>query len=205
MKTSIIGRGQVGLALAPALAFAGHEVRFGVRDPSDAKHADSETPVYSTRDASAWGEVIIAAIRWDGVERFLAEAGDLAGKVLIDCINPLDFTGGLRRLIPANTSTASLIQARTQAAVVKTLNHVGASVTGHARNYAPKPLQFVAGEDGAAKQTAITLLESIGFDARDAGSLNHAADLEAMARLWIVQASLHGMAPDTSWALIAPD
>lgn len=116
MKISIIGRGQVGLALAPALANAGHEVRFGVRDPSDARHAHSETPVYSTRDASTWGEVIITAIRWDGVDSFLADAGDLAGKVLIDCINPLDFTGGLGRLIPANISTASLIQERTQAA-----------------------------------------------------------------------------------------
>ncbi|MGF3025004.1 NAD(P)-binding domain-containing protein [Methylobacterium aquaticum] len=55
MKVSLIGRGQVGLALAPALTNAGHQVRFGVRDPSDAKHGGSETPVYATRDASALG------------------------------------------------------------------------------------------------------------------------------------------------------
>lgn len=101
-----------------------------------------------------WGEVIIAAIRWDRVDSFLADAGDLAGKVLIDGINPDDFAGGLRRLISADTSTASLIQARTEAAVVKTLNHVGASVMGHASKYALRPLQFVAGDDPAAKQTA---------------------------------------------------
>lgn len=205
MKVAVIGRGRVGLALAPVLNSAGHEVRFGVRDPSDPKHADSQIPVLSTGDASAWAEVIIAAIMWEGVDGFLADAGDLAGKVLIDCINPYDFAGGLRRLIDAETSTASQIQALTRAAVVKTLNQVGSPVMADPRRYALKPLQFVAGDDPAAKEIAIDLLDSIGFDSRDCGGLEHAADLEAMARLWIAQSFVHGMAPDTSWALVRPD
>jgi 8-hydroxy-5-deazaflavin:NADPH oxidoreductase len=204
MKVAVIGRGQLGLALAPALESAGHQVRFGVRDTADRKHAGSETPVSATRDAARWAEIVIAAIRWEAVNDFLKEADDLAGKVLVDCINPLNFTGGLERLISADSSTATLIQPQTEAAVVKTLNHVGASVMGRAGDYSPPPLQFVAGDDARAKRIAMELLASIGFDARDGGGLDHAIDLEAMARLWIVQAALQSMAPDTGWALVGP-
>lgn len=134
----------------------------------------------------------------------LAVAGDLGGKILVYCINPYDFAGGLRRLIDADTSTATLLQARTAAKVVQTLNQVGAAVMAKPSAYAVKPLQFVAADDAAATATVMALLQSMGYDARDAGGLDHAADLEAMARVWIAQAFAHGMAPDTSWALVRP-
>lgn len=204
MKVAVIGRGRVGLALAPSLALAGHDVRFGVRNPADPKHAGSSIPVASTRDAAAWSDIVIAAINWDAADGFLAEVGDLGGRILVDCINPYDFAGGLRRLIDADTSTATLLQARTAAKVVKTLNQVGAAVMAKPSAYAVKPLQFVAADDAAAKATVMALLQSMGYDARDAGGLDHAADLEAMARVWISQAFAHGMAPDTSWALVRP-
>lgn len=204
MHIAIIGRGRVGSALAPVLAGAGHDVRFGVRDPTDPKHAGSAVPVESTRGACAAAELVIAAIGWDGVDALLAEAGDLSGKILIDCINPYDFAGGLKRLISAETSTGSLIQGRTAAAVVKTLNQVGSPVMANPRAYAVRPLQFVAADDAAAKQTVLALLDAIGFDARDAGGLAHAADLEAMARVWIAQAFTRQMPADTSWGLTRP-
>jgi len=205
MRIAVIGKGRVGTALAPNLAQAGHEVVYGVRDPADPKHAGGDdVPLKSTREAAQWAEVIVAAIMWDAVDGLLAECGDLTGKILIDCINPYDFIGGLKPLIDGNQSAAQLIAARTQATVVKTLNQVGAPVMARARDHAVPPLQFVASDDEAAKLTVISLLQDIGFDARDAGGLEYAADLEGMARLWIAQAFAHGMAPDTSWALIRP-
>lgn len=205
MKLAVIGRGRVGLALAPCLARAGHEVRFGVRNPADPKHAGGSIPVVSTREAAGWSDIVIAAINWDAAEGFLAEVGDLGGKILVDCINPYDFAGGLRRLISADTSTATILQARTAAKVVKTLNQVGSAVMAIPSAYAVRPLQFVAADDASAKSTVISLLQSMGYDARDAGGLDHAADLEAMARVWIAQAFVHRMQPDTSWALVRPN
>lgn len=204
MKVAVIGRGRVGLALAPCLARAGHEVRFGVRDPADPKHVGGPIPVASTREAAGWADIVIAAIMWEAVDGFLADVGDLDGKILVDCINPYDFAGGLRRLISGDTSTATLLQARTAAKVVKTLNQVGSPVMASPSAYAVKPLQFVAADDASAKSTVIMLLQSMDYDARDAGGLEHAADLEAMARVWIAQAFVHRMQPDTSWALVRP-
>jgi predicted dinucleotide-binding enzyme len=203
MKIAIIGRGSVGTALAPAFEQAGHDVVFGVRNPDDPKHDGSEQRVVSTSEAVAWGEVVIAAIMWSGVDELLASAGDMAGKILIDCINPYDFGDNLKRLISGDTSTASIIQSRTSAVVVKTLNQVGSPVMAATAAYDVRPLQFVAADDDAAKATVRQLLDDIGFDARDAGGLDSASDLEGMARLWIAQTFMHGMAPETSWALLA--
>ena len=65
----------------------------------------------------------------------------------------------------------------------------------------PKPLQFVASDDEEAKASVIKLAKDIGFDARDAGGIEYARELEGMARLWIAQAFGHGMPPTTTWLL----
>lgn len=202
MKIAIIGKGRVGTALAPTLMRTGNDVVFGVRDPNESRYANSETPVRSTGEAVAWAEIVIAAIMWEAVDDFLLQAGDMTNKILIDCINPYDFTDGLRRLISGDTSTASIIQSRTSAAVVKTLNQVGSPVMADPSAYGLKPLQFVAADNVAAKAMVVRLLSGIGFDARDAGDLSHAVDLESMARLWIAQTFVQGMAAETSWALV---
>ena len=203
MKIAVIGKGRVGMALAPAIIRAGHEVVIGVRNPDDPKNAGSDIRILDTADAVAWGEIIVAAIAWEGVDAFLMSAGDMAGKILIDCINPYDFVGGLRRLIDSDVSTATLIQARTRATVVKTLNQVGSPVMADPSAFAIRPLQFVASDDAEATARVLELLGELGFDGRDAGGLDHASDLEAMARIWIAQAFMHGMASETSWALVA--
>ena len=202
MKIAIIGKGRVGTALAPAFQQAGHTIVYGVRDTTDRRHEGGDSvPLRSTAEAIAWGEVIIAAIMWHGVDDLLESAGDMSGKILIDCINPYDFAGGLKPLIDGNRSTAELIQARTNAAVVKTLNQVGSDVMADLRAYPVRPLQFVAADDSDAKGTVMRLLVDIGFDARDAGGLEFAADLEGMARLWIAQAFMQGMDARTAWVL----
>lgn len=202
MKIAIIGKGRVGSALASVFRRADHEIVFGVRNSADPKYRGADVRVMGTSEAVAWGEVVVAAIMWEGVDIFLAEAGDMSGKILIDCINPYDFAGGLRRLIDADTSTASIIQSKTSAIVVKALNQVGSAVMADTSLYLVPPLQFVAADDENAKATVQGLLIEMGFDARDAGGLDFAIDLESMARLWIAQAFIHGMAPETTWALI---
>lgn len=203
MKIAVIGTGRVGGAIAPNIAAAGHEVVYGVRNPDDPKYAGSDGVARrSTADAAAWADLIILAIGWEAVVGALTAMGPITGKILIDPINPYDFMNNLAPLIASDQSAARLLQAKTDAIVVKALNQVGSAVMANAPARSIKPLQFVAADDPAAKATVMQLLRDIGFDARDAGALDWSRELEGMARLWIAQAFGHSLAPTSGWALV---
>ena len=202
MRVAVIGKGNVGAALAPNFAAAGHEVVYGVRDPADPKYAGGDgVPLRTVPDAVVQSEAILLAIHWGAVNAFLAEAGDLSGKILIDCTNAYDFQNNLAPLIPPDQSAASIISRKTNATVVKAFNQVGAEVMAEAPKRSPRPVQFVASDDADAKAKILKLAEDAGFDARDGGGLEYARELEGMARLWIAQA-FRGMPGDTGWVLV---
>ena len=202
MQVAIIGKGNVGKALGPNIARAGHKVVFGVRDPNDPKYAtDDGIQLQRVGDAVSAADIVILAINWDAVDSVLADCGDLEGKVLIDCINPYDFRNNLAPLVPSDQSAAKIIAGRTAAKVVKAFNQVGADVMAQARDRKARPLQFVASDDEDAKAITMRLAKDIGFDARDAGGLEYARELEGMARLWIAQAFWQGMPANSGWLL----
>lgn len=202
MRVAIIGKGNVGRALAPNIAAAGHDVMFGVRDPRSAKYAsDDGIPLKTVGEAVSGAEMVILAIAWSAVDGVLAECGEMTGKVLVDCTNPYDFRNNLAPLVPADQSAAKIISGKTAAKVVKAFNQVGAAVMADAPDRKVRPLQFVASDDEKAKASVIKLAKDIGFDARDAGGIEYARELEGMARLWIAQAFGHGMPPATTWLL----
>jgi len=206
MKIAVIGTGRVGSAIAPNIAAAGHDVVYASRAPADPKHPGGAGPARrSTADAAAWADIIVLAIGWDAVDSALATMGPITGKILIDPINPYDFRNNLAPLIAPDQSAAALLQAKTDAVVVKALNQVGSGVMADALARRIKPLQFVAADDATAKAAVMQLLKDIGFDVRDAGGLDYARELEGMARLWIAQAFGHGLAPTIGWALYGPD
>lgn len=207
MKIGIIGTGRVGGALGPAMAGAGHQVAYGVRDPADPKYAakyagSGGIALMTLRAVGSWADIIILAINFSAIDAALDELGDMAGKILVDPINPYDFANGLAPLLPPDQSAADYVVARTSARVVKAFNQVGSMVMASASNARIKPVQFAASDDADAKAQVLGLMRDIGFDARDAGGLGYARELEGMARLWIAQAFAHGMAPTTGWALV---
>jgi predicted dinucleotide-binding enzyme len=205
MKVAVIGKGNVGKALAPRIhKAAGHSAVYGVRDPSDPKYKDGDdVPLATVAEAATDADALLLAVHWGAVDGVLAECGSIGGKILIDCTNALDFANQLAWLIPADTSAGAIIAGKTDARVVKAFNQVGADAMARADSYAMRPLQFAASDDDAAKKDVLTLMSDIGFDARDAGPLSSARDLESMARLWIAQA-FSGMNGDTAWTLITP-
>src|SRR5262245_26592181 len=95
MKIAIIGAGNVGSALGHGWASAGHEIAFGVRDPTDAKVQEVVRSVgdraraATVRDAVAPTEVAVLATPWPAARDALTAAGSLRGKVLVDATNPL--------------------------------------------------------------------------------------------------------------------
>ena len=206
MRIAVIGTGNVGSALAPAFDRAGHEVTFGVRDPADPKHADAALPIRSTRDAAAWAQVVVLAVNWAQVDGALADCADLSGKILIDCTNPLAFgPDGISLVLGFDTSGGEIVATKTTAKVVKTLNHVGSPVMEIAHRYAARPLQFVCGEDAAAKTIVSDLIREIGFEPIDYGGIENARKLEPLAILWIDQAYKHGMKLTNALTFIGPE
>ena len=95
MKIAIIGAGNVGSTLGQAWAKKGHDIFFGVRHPQDDKtrqHVQSIGPkaqAGTVAEAAAFGEVVVLATPWQGTEAAVRAAGDLRGKTVIDCTNPL--------------------------------------------------------------------------------------------------------------------
>ena len=204
MKVAIIGKGRVGAAIAPVIAASGHQAVYGVRDPADPKYAGGDgVAVKLMREAAAWADAILLAIGFDAIDAVLAALGPIGGKILIDPINPYDFRNDLAPLIPPDQSVAGILQGKTDAIVVKALNQVGSPVMAGARTRAHRPLQFVAADDAIARATVIGMLADCGFEARDAGGLDYARELEGMARLWIAQAFGHAMPGTTAWVLAA--
>ena len=164
MRIAIIGAGNVGKALAAAFCRADHDVTYGVRNPADAKYADASPAARSVRDAATWAEVVVLAVNWAQVDEALAGCGDLDGKILIDCTNPLSFgPEGISLMLGFDNSGGEIVASKTRARVVKTLNHVGSPVMESAHRYPTRPIQFVCGEDVEAKQIVSGLLRDIGF------------------------------------------
>jgi predicted dinucleotide-binding enzyme len=89
MRLGIIGAGNVGRALGAAWLRVGHDVRFGVPDASDAKYADLAPRVTNSVEAAQTAEVIVLATPWPATQGAVRGLGDLAGKIVIDCTNPL--------------------------------------------------------------------------------------------------------------------
>ncbi|TNC73106.1 NADPH-dependent F420 reductase [Rubellimicrobium roseum] len=195
MRIAVIGRGKVGQALGEGWRRAGHDVIYGTREP----RGDREAPIAA---AMAQADVVALAVPWGAVREVLAAAGDLSGKVMIDCTNPLAMAGGRLGLAPpTGSSGAEEVAALAPGAhVVKTLNQTGAENMADPHRYAAPPVMFAAAGDAEAKSTALGLVADLGFEALDAGPLAKAALLEAFAMLWIDQAFSHGQGRDFAFA-----
>ena len=94
MRLAVIGAGSVGATLGKAWRRRGHDVTYGVRNPDDPKYGSLGADV-TTRDRAAGdAEVVVLCTPWQSTRDAVQACGDLGGKVLIDCTNPLtpDFT-----------------------------------------------------------------------------------------------------------------
>jgi len=174
MKIGIIGKGNVGTAIAAGLTRKGHEVKFGHRDPKE--------PV---SEAAKWGEVLILAVPHSAAEDTAKEVGSAAdGKTVIDVSNAL--TDNMELAIGFTTSAAEEIQKKLpKAHVVKAFNTVFAQNQSLGRIGIEQLTLFVAGDDAKTKQTVMQLGADIGFDPVDAGPLKSARYLEPMGMLMI--------------------
>jgi 8-hydroxy-5-deazaflavin:NADPH oxidoreductase len=209
MQIGILGTGMVGQALAAKLAEAGHEVVVGTRDPATTLareepdgygnppfrvwHAQHPgVKLASFADAAAHGELIVNATAGAASLDALRLAGqaNLAGKVLIDIANALDFSGGMPpSLLVANTdSLAEGIQRAFPAVrVVKALNTMTAGVMVNPGQLGGGDhAVFVCGDDPEAKALVTGILRELGWrDVLDLGDLSAARATEMVLPIWL--------------------
>jgi predicted dinucleotide-binding enzyme len=205
MQIAIIGAGNVGNALGGGWIRAGHAVTYGVRNPQAPPSGGPAGARYASQALAAQrGEAVVLAVPWPAVTDALAACGDLHGKIVIDCTNPLRMgANGLELEIGHTISGGERVAALAPgASVFKTLNQTGSANMQHAVNFAPLPAaMYVAGDDAARKPTVLALVADLGFEAIDAGPLPVARLLEPMAMLWIHMTLNRGAPPARAFAL----
>lgn len=206
MKIAILGTGNVGSALARVWTRKGHEVVFGTREPSSLKVQDLVTNLGkraradSPERAAQAAEVVVLATPWAAARETLQSCGKLAGKLLVDCTNPLapDLSG---LTLGGTNSGGEEVAKWSGAAVFKAFNTTGAENMQSAQEFAHKPAMFFCGNDDAWRSTLTKLIEDAGFEPVDAGRLTSARWLEPMAMLWIHTAYAGGQGPAFAFAL----
>jgi predicted dinucleotide-binding enzyme len=207
MKIAILGTGVVGRTVAGRLDELGHSVTIGTRDPdatlarteSDldglsyaAWAADHEGVSLATfAEAAAGAELVVNASSGAVSVDVLGQAGgeNLAGKVLVDLSNALDFSQGFppRMGVPDTDSIAERIQREfPDVRVVKSLNTLTASLMVHPETLPEPSTVFVSGDDAAAKETVVGLLGELGHtDVIDLGDITTARGAEMIMPLWL--------------------
>lgn len=208
MKIAIVGAGNVGGALGKGWAAKGHSVYFGVPEPQSEKmqallkSMGANARAGSVQEAAANAEIVVFATPWNAAQNAVVTAGNLAGKIVIDCMNPLapDLSG---LVLGQTTSAAGQVAAWAKGArVVKAFNTTGAGNMADSRYAGGRLAMCIAGDDAAAKKSVSQLAADLGFDAIDAGPLKNARLLEPFAMLWIYLAVKQGMGPNIAFQLM---
>ena len=212
MNIAIIGAGNVGGALGKSWAKAGHTIIFGVRDLAGGKTKPPLAEIggaASSRvvpDAVRGADVIVLATPWNAVPDVINAMGDVRGKIIIDCTNPLSLNseGSLSLAVGSTTSGAEEVaRLATGARVAKAFNTYGwenfadASYPGYGD---VKPVMFYCSDDDEAKELVAKLAADIGFEPVDTGGLGMARSLEPLALMWIRLSIRDGRNANFTWA-----
>jgi predicted dinucleotide-binding enzyme len=200
MKIGVLGTGDVGKALGKAFLALGHEVKLGARDASNEKAAawvkenGGKASAGTFTDAAAFGELVVLCTLGAGNKAAIEQArpANLAGKILIDATNPLDFSRGFppTLALSGNDSGGEQVQRLApEAKVVKAFN-----IVGNAHMFKPNfaggpPDMFICGNDEGAKKQITELLKEFGWNTTDIGGIESSRYLEAMCMVWVMYAA----------------
>ncbi len=198
MKIAVLGTGMVGNALATKLVKLGHEVKMGSRTADNAKGAEwvkangAKASQGTYADAAAFGELLFNCTLGVGSLAALEAAGkkNLAGKVLVDVSNPLDFSKGMPPTLGVcNTdSIAEQIQrAFPETKVVKSLNTTNCTLMVDASLLEGDHDMFLSGNDAGAKGQVTEILKGwFGWKhVVDLGDITAARGQEMFVILWV--------------------
>jgi NADPH-dependent F420 reductase len=174
-RLSIIGTGNMGQAIAAIAGKGGHSVQ--LLGSGDA-------------DTAVTGEVVVLAVPYPAVSDVISQRGEqLAGKIVVDITNPLNFETFDSLVVPADSSAAAEIAAALpQSRVLKAFNTNFAATLAAGTVGSANTTVLIAGDDADAKSTLADIVTSGGLNAIDAGALTRARELEALGFLQLTLA-----------------
>ncbi len=202
MNIGILGTGMVGETLGTKFAQLGHQVKMGSRTATNEKAlawiktAGANASHGTFADAAAFGEMVFICLKGAAfLEIAQSLAATLAGKVVVDVSNPLDFSRGFPpslSIVNTNSLGEEVQKALPSAKVMKTLNIVNCDVMvdpakgGH-------PTMLLCGNDAGAKSKVTELLKSLGWrDVLDLGDISKSRGTEMLLPLWLDLLDLFG-------------
>ncbi len=195
MNITIIGTGNMARGIGTRALAGGHAVTLVGTEAGKAESLVTELQgaaqnggsVVASTGAAIDGDVVVLAVPYAAAASIVQQYGDqLAGKVIVDITNPLDFNT-MSSVVAPDTSGAEEIAkaAPAGAKVVKAFNttFAGTLVAGQVAGH---PLDvLIAGDDADAKAAVSEVVTSGGLRAVDVGPLQRARQLEAVGLLHI--------------------
>ncbi len=182
------GTGEQGRGLARRFALAGHRVVLGSRSTDRAVEAagglPGEVSGAANEDAAAQGDVVIVAVPWDGHKELLqALAPALAGKIVINCVNPLGFDkqGAFGLTVEEGSAAEQAATLLPDSRVVGAFHHVSAVLLLDENVDTLDTDILVLGDDREATDLVQALIARIpGMRGIFAGRLRNAHQVEAL-------------------------
>ncbi|RXZ50190.1 NADPH-dependent F420 reductase [Agromyces binzhouensis] len=187
---SIIGNGNMGTAIGGIVAAGGNTVEYVGRDAAEAIS----------------GDIVVLAVPYPAVAEIIeARREQLAGKVVVDITNPLNFETFDSLVVPADGSAAAVIAAALpESRVLKAFNtNFAATLAAKTVGGAQPTTVLVAGDDELAKRALIDIVRAGGVNAVDAGALSRARELESVGFLQLTLAVQEKVGWNAGVALVA--
>lgn len=213
MRISVLGTGIVGQTLASKFADLGHDVMMGTRDVQE-KLLEKENDAYGNPPLSEWlksnekvklvtfaesaayGEIVINATNGANTLNALdlASEENLAGKVLVDVSNPLDFSQGMPPVLLEGVNNTNSLGEEIQkefpdSKVVKTFNTINCSLMVNPGMIAHgNHINYISGNDAEAKNIVKALIRGFGWKDEniiDLGDITAARAQESVLLIWL--------------------
>jgi hypothetical protein len=163
---TIIGTGNMGQAIAGLVTKGGHSAQILGETDTDA----------------VTGDIVVLAVPYAALADVVATRGaSLAGRVVVDITNPVDFATFDSLVVPADSSAAAeLADALPESRVLKAFNTTFAATLAAGTVGGLTTTVLIAGDDAEAKAQLAEVVSAAGLNAIDAGPLRRARELEAI-------------------------
>ena len=193
---TIIGAGNMGGAISAIATAGGNSVQLLARDAEKIAAVNPAATTGVVGDPIT-GDIVVLALPYGVVAEILATySGQLAGKVIVDLTNPVDFSTFDSLVVPADGSAAQEIAKLVpEASVLKAFNTNFATTLATGIVGAEKTTVLIAGDDADAKAALSAVLSAGNVKIVDAGALKRARELEALGFLQLTLAA----GEKTSW------
>jgi predicted dinucleotide-binding enzyme len=176
VKIGFIGAGTVAQTITKHVLPHGHQVVLSnLRGPGSLTLLVSELDPgvrAGTVQEAAQQDIVVLAVRWKDVQAALFPISDWTGCILVDATNRLASYDPFSLGDISGRTSSEIVSDLTQGArVVKAFSSVPMAWISDFSNAKPRTTIFISGDDAAAKKPINDLIEQVGFNCIDLGTL----------------------------------